>query len=385
MKSKRVLKPIVGIVLSILILIGIIAVLFKVFIYKVEESNKVEEVVEYIPVAENYSAQLYMAGDALLHGAVYTDAKQADGTYDFSSMFENIAPIFQNCDLCYYNQETILGGTSLGLSSYPRFNSPQEFGDNMIDIGFNLVSTANNHSLDKDETGIINSLEYWSTKDVVTAGTYLSQEDRDTIEVHDVNGISYAFLAYTYGTNGLEPPKGKEYLVNVYNEEMLKNDVSKANELADVVIVSMHWGVEYTFEPTPEQEHMAHVLADAGADIVIGAHPHVIQPVEWIDDTIVYYSLGNMISAQDGTMKKIGMIGGVRIDKTVIDGKSTIEISQPKADLIYNYYDNGYKNIKLYLFSSLTDEILKDHETIYEDYKKIITKRDDTIRIGGFE
>ncbi|NLC96245.1 MAG: CapA family protein [Erysipelotrichaceae bacterium] len=352
---------------------------------KLGSKNDIEVSTNQIPLAENYSIRLYMAGDALLHGAVYNDAKQDDGSYDFSYMFENIAPLMGNCDLCYYNQETILGGTSLGLSSYPRFNSPQEFGDNMIDLGFNLVSTANNHSLDKDEIGIINSLEYWSDKPVVTAGTYLSLEDRDEIMIYEKNGITFAFLAYTYGTNGLMAPKGKEYLVNVYTEDMLVNDISKVRDIADVVIVSMHWGVEYTFTPTKEQEYFAKVLADADVDIVIGSHPHVIQPIEWIDDTIIFYSLGNMISAQDTLNKRIGMIGAIKINKTVINGKSKIEISQPKADLIYTYYDNNIKNFKIYLFSQLDNSILNNYEKIYEEYSKIIVEREGQIRIGGLE
>ena len=383
--KKSIYKQLGMLVLSILVLIGVLGMALNFVMNKYDPNKVVEPQPSPIPVAKNYSVQLYMVGDALLHGAVYNDALQDDGSYDFSGMLENVAPIFGNCDLCYYNQETILGGVELGLSSYPRFNSPIEFGDNMIDIGFNLVSTANNHTLDKDEIGVINSLTYWKDKPVVTAGSYLSLEDRDKVNIYEKNGITYAFLAYTYGTNGLLAPKGKEYLVNVYNEEMVSNDVSKVKDMVDVVIVSMHWGQEYTFKPSSEQEHYAKLLADAGADIVIGAHPHVIQPIEWIDDTIVFYSLGNFISAQDSLNKKIGMIGGIKINKTVINGKSSVEISQPEADLIYTYYDNNVKNFKLYLFSQLDDSILNNHESIYEEYIKIITERDDQIRVGGLE
>ena len=383
--KKNIYRQFGLLITSIFVLIGVLGLSLNFVMNKHEKEQAIEIVPTPSPEVKNYSVQLCMVGDALLHGAVYTDAKQADGTYDFSSMLENVAPIFGNCDLAYYNQETILGGTELGLSSYPRFNSPYEFGDNMVDIGFNLVSTANNHTLDKDEQGVINSLTYWKEKPVVTAGSYLSWEDRDKVNVYEKNGITYAFLAYTYGTNGLVAPLGKEYLVNVYNEKMVVDDVSKVKDMVDVVIVSMHWGQEYTFTPSQEQEHYARLLADAGASIIIGAHPLVIQPVEWIDDTIVFYSLGNFISAQDTLNKRIGMIGGVKINKTVVNGKSVVEITQPEADLIYTYYDGSIRNFKLYLFSQLSDDILSNHESIYEEYIKIITERDDQIRIGGLE
>ena len=153
-------------------------------------------------------ASLLMVGDALIHSTLYQDAKTNDG-YDFKPMLERIKPIASKYDLEYYNQETILGGEELGLSNYPRFNSPYEVGDAFIDAGFNLVSIATNHTMDKGEQGVLNSLAYWNKqKNILTAGSYSSFEDRDRKAIKEINGIKYAFFSYTTWTNGLSTPTG---------------------------------------------------------------------------------------------------------------------------------------------------------------------------------
>ena len=195
---------------------------------KKEEKKKFTEVKVRGP--EEYNASLFMVGDALIHSCVYQDAKTADGGYDFKPMLELIKPISSKYDLVYYNQETVLGGTELGLSNYPRFNSPYEVGDAFIDAGFNMVSLATNHTMDKGEAGVTNSVNYWKkhTDKVVYSGQWISQEDRDqqTAQIYEVNGIKYAFLSYTTWTNGLETPRGKEYLNNVYSDEKAAADIA---------------------------------------------------------------------------------------------------------------------------------------------------------------
>lgn len=326
-------------------------------------------------------ASLFMVGDALLHGAVYKQAQTSDGSYDFSEMTSVLGEIAPKYDLRFYNQETILGGTEIGLSTYPRFNSPQEFGDAMMSYGFNLVSLANNHTMDRNQEGIDLSLDYWANQNVMTAGSYASWDDRDQLDIRSVNGISYTLLAYTYGTNGIPIPEGKEYLCNVYTKEMLIEDINRVREQVDVLMVSMHWGVEYTHTPTAEQKEIAKLLADLGVDIVIGHHPHVIQPVEWIDNTIVYYSLGNLISAQDGIMRTIGLMGALTIEKVETPLGVNILIKEPKADLIFTNYDNGYRNLKIKTF----DQLDASYQSIYDEYTKVITRLDDSIIVGGIK
>ncbi len=333
-----------------------------------------------------YSAKIFMTGDCLIHGAVYADAQQADGSYDFHPMLANLGEWTRGYDLCYYNQESILGGTELGLSSYPMFNSPQEVGDAMTDNGFNLVSLANNHSLDRGAAGIEHSMEYWNRREhVVHAGTNLSEEERQSIPVYEVNGISYCFLSWTYGCNGLVPPADMPYLVNIYqgHEEELLEQVRVADAKADLVIVAMHWGVEYTLEPVQEVKDLAEKLAAAGADLIIGNHPHVIEPVEYLGDTLCFYSFGNLIAAQLDTEDRIGMIGGVTVTKTVQpDGETEVSLSDARADLTFICYDSNIRNFKVVLMRDLDDSQLPNHAEIYEKYQKVLTQYDGRIQVG---
>ena len=215
-------------------------------------------------------------------------------------------------------------------------------------------------------------------------GTYTSFEEQAELPIHEINGITYAFMSYTYGTNGLVCPEGKEYLVNYYpgHEEEILERVRKADALADVVIMAMHWGTEYSMYVNEEQESLAKRLVEAGADIIIGNHPHVIEPVEWIGDRICFYAMGNFISAQDRTERLIGMIAVLDIVKTVTEEETTIEIKNVRTDLIYTFYYN-HGNFKLYPFEMLTDEILPNHEQLYEEFSQVIRKRDESIQIGG--
>ena len=196
-----------------------------------------------------------MVGDALIHSSVYNDAYN-NGVYDFTNMLEYIKPIVSEYDLAFYNQETILGGTSIGLSDYPTFNTPWEFGDAMLDAGFNIVNLATNHTLDRGTTGVEKSCEYWNSKkeDILFAGSYCNEEDASEIKVFEKNDITYTLLSYTYGTNGIKVPEGKEYMVNLYSDEKVKQDIEKVRDKVDVVLVSMHWGLEYQTVPTSEQQ-----------------------------------------------------------------------------------------------------------------------------------
>ncbi|MCI7710854.1 MAG: CapA family protein [Helicobacter sp.] len=318
------------------------------------------------------SLKIVMVGDALLHKSVYDDAFK-QGRYDFAPMLESIAPLVESYDVRFYNQETILGGTQLGLSTYPNFNSPQEFGDAMLALGFNLVSLANNHTLDRGEKGVRAMLEYWRTKehsisDLLTAGSYESKQSRAMPRIMHKNGITYTMLAYTYGTNGIPLPEGKEYLVNVYTKQMLLEDIKAVRDKVDVLIVSMHWGIEYETTPSKEQREFARLLANNGVDIIIGNHPHVIQPIEIIDNTFVAYSLGNFISGQKGLAKNIGALIGLSLHKTK-EGK--IIFDNIESELIYTHSTQG-KNIRLYPFSKLNETLLPNYKAIQKEYNAIL-------------
>ena len=382
-KVKRKLKKIGKLMMLIIILVVGLGVYFGFSNLSLKNKdnprqNKPKEVEVRVP--EEYQARLFMVGDALIHSSIYYDAKQTDGSYNFVPMLEYIKPISSKYDLVYYNQETVLGGASLGYSNYPRFNSPQEVGDAFLDAGFNMVSLATNHTMDKGERGVINSVNYWKSKtNVVTSGQWISQEERDAVNIYEKNGITYAFFSYTTWTNGLETPNGKEYLNNVYSEEKAKADIEKVRDKVDVVIVAMHWGTEYSFGVSASQVEIANYLSSLGVNIIIGAHPHVVEPVEYINDgkTLVIYSLGNFISDQVGIERLTGLMMEVTIKKVVdVNDNVTISIVNPKAELIYTRSNNGRnRDFKVYPYPQLNNNLLSNYMSYYEKYKSIVSSR----------
>lgn len=350
---------------------------------------------------------LTMVGDNLIHSSVYKDAQRLAGGkgYDFKPIIEYVKEKMdkEKYDLAYYNQETVLGGTELGVSDYPTFNSPQEAGDAMLDAGFNIVSLATNHTMDRGEKAVRASNEYWEKhKDTVLAvGTYNSEEERNKVQIREIKGIKYAMLNYTYGTNGMPVPSGKDYLVNVWPTDLkindpsrdknyqeykkqVKKDIDAVKDKVDVLLVAMHWGVEYTHEPTAYEKDSAKFLAENGVNIIIGAHPHVIQPVTWIDDTLVIYSLGNFVSAQNADQnynKMVGLMTSVNITKTVKDGKTSIKIDNVENELLFTYYKN-WRNFKVIPFSNENiGKYLPNYKNVYETYKKVVQKYDKDMKV----
>lgn len=365
-----------------------------------EDNQQVEE------KEETTSMSLIMVGDNLVHSSIYRDANRNANYngYDFKPMITYIKEKVQNYDLAYYNQETILGGTEIGLSDYPTFNSPYETADAMLDAGFNLVSTATNHTLDRGSQAVINSRKYWDKQeDVLAVGSYTSFEEQDEIQIREKNGITYTMLNYTYGTNGIPVPEGQEYLVNVWPtdlyindperdteyqayKEKVKEDIAKVRDKVDVLIVAMHCGIEYTTEPSAYQKDEAEFLASQGVDIVIGTHPHVLEPVEWIDDTIVFYSLGNFISAQyqdENYNKTVGLMSSLNITKTTKGEETSIKIDNVENELIYTYYNQAtWSDFKVIPFSnSNIAKYLPDHKNVYERYKKVVQLYDEDMYV----
>ena len=371
---------------------------------------------EEVPVIEEkkYEASLIAVGDNLIHSSLYKDAnrhanggslKLSNNKFDFTPMYKYIKDIVSNYDIGYINQETILGGSGLGLSDYPTFNSPFEVGDAVIDAGFNLVSLATNHTVDRGKKAVQKSCEYWNSKEgVLTAGSYCSLEERNEIKIAEVNNITYTMLNYTYGTNGM--PVSDDYLVNVWPtdssikpennkkyqayKEQVKTDIENVRDKVDVLIVAMHWGTEYTHTPTSYEVDMANYLASLDVDIIIGTHPHVIQPVTWIDDTLVIYSLGNFISAQYQNKSTctnykctVGLMTSLKIEKTVKGDEVTINISSVENELIYNYYNQStWRGFVVIPFSNPDiSKYLSNYKKVYETYKAVVQKLDNTMYV----
>ena len=411
MKKRRVKRKLkVGRIL-LLVLVSLIVIggaLFGIK-YLLKSDNKPITKPKEEEKEKIYTASVITAGDNLIHSSVYKDAnKNANyNGYDFKPMYEYIKPIVSEYDIAYYNQETILGGSDIGVSSYPAFNSPYEVGDAMIDAGFNLVSLATNHTLDRGEKAILNSRNYWNNKDnVLAVGSYSSMEERNEVNILEKNNITYTMLNYTYGTNGIRVPSGKEYLVNVWPTDIdnindperdtkyqaykdtVKEDIDRVRDKVDVLIVAMHWGVEYTHEPTKYEKDMAQFLSDNGVDIIIGTHPHVVQPVTYIGDTLVIYSLGNFISAQyqnQGTCTNykcmVGAMTSFNITKTVNGNDKSIKISDVSTELVYTYY-SGWRNFKVVPFSNeKIKDYLPSYKKVYETYKEVIQRYDSSMEV----
>ncbi|MCR5066474.1 MAG: CapA family protein [Erysipelotrichaceae bacterium] len=331
---------------------------------------------------------MIMTGDALIHSTVYNTHKTANG-YDFTDIFTYVKPIVQQYDLAYYNQETILGGTELGLSNYPQFNSPQEVGDAFVDAGFNLVSLCNNHTLDGryryGDKALINSRNYWNNwyekEGIIATGSWTSWEEREQIVIGEMKGITYAMLSYTTVDNMLYPPKGKEYLTNFYSEKQVKKDVEAYRDKVDLLIVAMHWGVDYILTPNASEKQIAKYLSSLGVDIVIGNHGHYLQPIDMVGDTLVFYGLGNFVSAQNEDHRPYSLTGclaSVDIIKSEKDGKVKISFENVKAQLVYTVRSQKFKVIP---YSKLSSRNSHNNATVFEKMKKVLTEFWDEVEV----
>lgn len=307
-------------------------------------------------------------GDNLIHDTVYEQAKARSSTgYDFTDAYERIAHLIAEPDVAILNQETVIS-TEHNVSSYPMFNSPVEVGEEMLEIGFDVFNIATNHSLDCGEKGLVSAINYWKEKDAITAGAYLNSDDYANLPLHEVNGVKIAYIGLTESTNGLKLPSDSEVILVLASEESrIQQRIAQAKQQADVVIVNAHWGNEYTHEPTENQRQLAEKMAAWGADVIIGHHPHVIQPVEYIENTdgrrtLVAYSLGNFISAQNRGPR---MLGG-RLNFEIVKNNTTggISIENVTFNGVVTHYGQGYSNIRVYPLEDYTAELASKHGVI---------------------
>ncbi len=325
---------------------------------------------EPTPEPQPDRAVLIAAGDNLIHDVIYkqAQARTAGEGFDFAPAYQHIAPIVAEADFAYINQETLLAGDELPLSSYPCFCSPTQLGDHLISLGFNLFSTANNHSLDMGVRGIRASGEYWSRQeDIAVAGCYRNAEERDAIPLLTRNNITVALIAATDHTNGIPRPREEELGVPYIDQEegdweALTRKVQRAGELADFVIVSLHWGVEGSPFYTPAQQEMAQTLAELGADLIIGNHPHVLQGGEFLETQrgpcYVAYALGNFISAQRGAEN---MAGGFLRMELVKEPGERVRIENLEFLPTVTHYGPGFGDITIYPMEQYTPELAGSH------------------------
>lgn len=285
---------------------------------------------------------LLATGDNLIHMQVVQSGRRSDGTYNYNHLYALMKKKISAADIAVVNQETILGGKSLTYSGYPSFNSPTEIGDALVNTGFDVILHATNHTMDKGVKGINNTFMYWGKhKNIKVLGINKNRIQKNRIPIIKKNGIKLALLNYTYGLNGYSMPKNMPYLVNMLDKNQIRKDVKKAKKLADFVIVFPHWGTEYQYQPSSQQEEFTKLFYDLGVDLVIGSHPHVIEPVKWIKTKknhrmLVYYSLGNFMSYQKEAPRMLGGIAEVTISKD----KNGTYISKAGITPIVIHYEN---------------------------------------------
>ena len=305
-----------------------------------------------------------LTGDIMCHNTIYIDAyNKTSNNYDFSYIFEDIKHYIQTADIAVGNLETTFAGPNRKYSSYPTFNTPENLAYNLKKLGFDVLSTANNHCYDSGYLGIESTIDYLNDADIAHTGTYKSENDQNKILIQNVKGIKIAFLSFTYGTNGIKIPDDKKYSVNLIDKDLILKQLSLAkNENPDLICVSMHWGIEYQISPNNEQKDLADFLFQNGADIIIGNHPHILQPMEiknikLADGTekqvFAVYSLGNFIADQNKTNTKNSAILNLNITKTE-DNK--IKFNSITTTPIYTYKDTT-KTTKKFKLINLTNAI----------------------------
>lgn len=303
---------------------------------------------------------------------VFNDLHNAD--YDFSSIYEYVANEISYADIAYINQETLIGGTSGKIIGYPCFNSPNAVADTVIDLGFDVVNVAHNHMLDSGNTKYLeNCNSVFENEGLEVIGYYPDNESTENITVIESKGIKVAFLAYTYGTNGIRLPAKSEFIIPYLNEDLVTKQVKIAKEISDIVIVSCHWGYEDTFNPNSEQKKYAELMTELEVDVVLGMHPHVIQPMEWKTassghKTLVVYSLGNFVS---GMVAGKNMLAGMLSINIVRDAETAeVYIDTPLFVPIVTHYvkktrvasnDTGYRDFKIYPLIDYTEELASEH------------------------
>jgi len=351
------------------------------------EEPAVKPIVEAIPTPtpepfEEYDITLMAVGDDLLHLGLVNSGKQPDGTLNYDFLYEDIAPYLEKSDISIINQETIMAGNQLGFSGFPYFNSPVEVADAIEKAGFNVVLQSTNHTIDQGLNGLLNTCKVWDEHpNVLMVGIHEDTADARDIPILEVKDKKFAILNYTYGPNLGAVPSDIIGHMNIlckikegstYNELDLTSldpavieDIEKAEMMADIVIVCPHWGTEYATEPSSYQIKWAEQMTEAGADVIIGAHPHVPEPVEWIsapngNRCLCYYSLGNYVSTgQEGKSMLEGMAWVVF--HVTEDGVFVDENRTGVLPLVMQYLSGPLRFEGIYALDDYTDELASKH------------------------
>lgn len=328
-----------------------------------------------------HDVTLMAVGDNLMHLGIVASGKQEDGTYNFSMLFDGIRPFLDIADVKIINQETILWGNSRGFSGFPYFNSPTEVGDAIAAAGFNVVLHASNHTADQELDGLLYCADFWKTRhpEVLVTGIHEEPSQAEDIPLLTIDDVTFAILNYTYGANTETLPLyllGHLNLLCAVNEKtgqmnfttlnpQVLEDISRAEELADIVIVCPHWGTEYSSKVSSYQEKWAQAMTEAGADVIIGTHPHVVQPVEWIisengNEALCYYSLGNYVSTQKNALSMLEGMAWLTFHVTE-DGVSIDRDATGVIPLVCQYTSGPVRFKAVCLLEDYSEELASSH------------------------
>ena len=316
---------------------------------------------------ETTTASVIAVGDNLYHQSLIDAGASEDGNWNYDKIYTHILDAIKDADVKMIDQETVFTTDHDSVSSYPSFATPTEVGDAIIKAGFNVVESANNHIDDFGEGFLNDTLNFWKTKypDVTLLGIHDPQEDSDTVKIREVNGIKIAFLDYTYGTNvgGIE---GKDYMIDMIRKEKITTMIQKAKKQADCIIFVAHWGTEDETMPNEYEKQWAAYLMEQGVNVIIGGHPHVLQPYGRLTDdkgneTVVFYSLGNFVSTQQKLEELLGGMAKFTIQKTVQNGKTSIQILTPTVEPLVMHYNSEAGEFGPYMLSDYTEELASQH------------------------
>ncbi|MDR1838837.1 MAG: CapA family protein [Treponema sp.] len=339
------------------------------FIYSCNYYSKTQETAETEILEQEkepvrYDLTLIAAGDNLFHETIIRTHKQ-DDVYNFTPIYTEIKSLIENSDLAFINQETVMAGESFGYSGYPTFNTPQSLAQTLADTGFDIVNQANNHAMDMGRAGLHATLDLWDTIDGITViGARKNGENHYIITK---NNITLGFLSYTYGLNGFVLPAGEPNLVSLINRDRIAREINALRPLCDFLIVSVHWGEEYFLEPDPFQKNLALFFAEHNVDLIIGHHPHVLQPVVSLNrpdgkKTLCFYSLGNFVSNQREKERILGAMMVVTFTKIDSDNlHNNLFISNSGLIPVVCHFESGFTNTKVYPLYVYTQELLEKH------------------------
>ena len=318
-----------------------------------------------------------MVGDILLHDPVNRVCHLEGGGYDYSGLFSNTKDEIGDADLAIVNQEVIIGGESLRITGYPSFNAPFEIGDELVNTGFDVICHATNHAMDRGGSGIRKCLEFWEENhpDEAVLGIHDSEEDKEEIYVYEKDGIKIAVLNYTYGTNGIRLPEKMPFAVDLLDEERVVSDIKRAEEMADFTIVCPHWGTEYSHAVSTDQDKWTDIFLRSGVDLVIGTHPHVIEPVEMKvneetgAEMLVYYSLGNFVNwtAGEGPGTSDRMVGGMAQVDIGRDEDGSVVIRDYGVRALVCQASRKRDEMTVYRLCDYTEELARSNEILDQD------------------